>query len=173
MRLAARRDAIAREYATDYRVTFEVALPELIRCRQRHVPLPTAVGQTALSILSRYPDTLIARKHGAAAAGKVSREAAAVLAAGGLATSEGRRRLKRFDRRLRTTRPPWNPGATADLIGAALFVWILESGPPTNPPPRSLSGHCVGPRSTRRDGIPGQAPRARVSRRRGSSRGRK
>jgi triphosphoribosyl-dephospho-CoA synthase len=168
MRLAAPRDAIAREYATDYGVTFDVALPALIRFRHGHLPLPLAVGQTSLTLLARYPDTLIVRRHGAQVARSVAREAARVLAAGGLATAAGRRRLERFDHWLRNARPPMNPGATADLIAAALFVWILESGPSAELPLRSRSGLRVGP-----DGMPGRAPKAPRSRRRGSSRGRK
>lgn len=143
MRLASARDAVAREYAADYRVTFEIALPMLLRARHGHRPLPIAIADTSLRLLARIPDTLIARKQGGAVARRVSRSAASVLAAGGQATTEGRRSLARFDHRLRSARPPLNPGATADIVAAALFVWILETGVPADGPVRR-------PRSPRR-----------------------
>ncbi len=136
MALAAERDAIAREYDTGFATVFEIALPLLLRARERHLPLPFAVAETFLALLACRPDTLIARKRGDDAARRVSRGAASVLEAGGPASAEGRRRLARFDRRLRSARPPLNPGATADLVATALFVWFLETGPPRDAPIR-------------------------------------
>jgi triphosphoribosyl-dephospho-CoA synthase len=46
MRLAGRRDAIAREYATGFSATFGAGLPTLCLLRERHVPLPLAIAQT-------------------------------------------------------------------------------------------------------------------------------
>jgi triphosphoribosyl-dephospho-CoA synthase len=129
MRLAAERDAVAREYATDYAVTFTLALPALRRLRARHVPAPVAIAQIYLMILAEWPDTLIARKAGMARARRVSEEAARVLRAGGVLSARGRVLAERLDRRLRRARPPLNPGATADLTVAAIFLWILEELP--------------------------------------------
>ncbi len=130
MRLAAGRDAIAREYASDFRTTFTVGLPTLRRLRARHLSLAHAISQTYLSILAGATDTLIARRHGTEAAERVSRAAAAALQAGGVLTASGRRRIAALDRRLRASRPPQNPGATADLTVAALMALLLESAPP-------------------------------------------
>jgi triphosphoribosyl-dephospho-CoA synthase len=126
MRLAAGRDAIAREYATDFETTFTVGLPTLRALRARHLPLPDAATQTYLTLLASQPDTLIARKRGAAQARKVSVMARRVLEAGGLLTPRGRKMVEALDRRLRRPRPPLNPGATADLTVAALFLSLLE-----------------------------------------------
>jgi triphosphoribosyl-dephospho-CoA synthetase len=79
--------------------------------------------------MATFPDTLVARQHGAGAARRLARAAAAVIAAGGTRTSEGRRRLVRLDRRLRAARPPLNPGATADIVTAALFAWLVSHRP--------------------------------------------
>ena len=150
MRLASTRDAVAREYADDYRVTFEIALPLLLRARDGHRPLTIAVAETSLRLLARIPDTLIARKQGAAIARRVSRRAASVLAAGGPATTAGRRSLARFDRGLRTARPPLNPGATADIVATALFIWILETGMPASAPIRRSQSPRRGSARARR-----------------------
>ncbi len=136
MRLAAGRDAIAREYATGYATTFTLALPALRRLRERHVPIADAIAQTYLTILAAVPDTLIARKRGEAAARAVSRSTAAALRAGGLLSDRGRRLTARLDARLRRARPPLNPGTTADLTVAALFLWLLSGEDAPDPAPR-------------------------------------
>lgn len=128
MRLAAGRDAVAREYATGFETTFTVALPALRRLRASRVPLPRAIAQTCLILLADRSDTLIARRHGMAAARAVSRSAGRVLRAGGVLTPRGRRLAAALDRRLRRSRPPLNPGATADLVAACLFAWLVEPG---------------------------------------------
>ncbi len=126
MRLAAGRDSVAREYDTGFGTTFTSTLPRLRDLRARHLPLPHAIVQTFLSLLAATPDTLIARRHGAPAAREVSRRAGAALHAGGVLTERGRRRIDRLDHLLRSADPPLNPGATADLMVAALFVDLLE-----------------------------------------------
>jgi triphosphoribosyl-dephospho-CoA synthase len=126
MALAARRDAIASEYARGYRLTFGVGAPALRRWLGRGLPLDEAVVMTYLTILARRADSLIARRSGAAAARRVSRHAARTLAAGGVCTARGRRALAAFDSWLRRSR--LNPGTTADLTAAALFVSSLVPG---------------------------------------------
>ena len=126
MRLAAARDAVAREYATRYDATWRVGLPAFRRARAAGLPIDRAVVATGLALMAEFPDTLIVRRHGAAAARAVRREARAVLAAGGPATPRGRALVERLDRWLRDPRRRFNPGATADLVTASLFVWLLE-----------------------------------------------
>jgi triphosphoribosyl-dephospho-CoA synthetase len=58
----------------------------------------------------------------------VSRRAGEVRAAGATRTPEGRRALAELDYELRDPRNRRNPGSTADLTCAALFVVILEGG---------------------------------------------
>ena len=126
MRLARRRDAIAREYATGFRATFTVGLPALREARAHGVPAERAIAQVLLTLLGRAPDTLLARRHGQHAARAVSREARSILAAGGALTRRGLGKIEALDRRLRAARPPLNPGATADITAAVLFVALLE-----------------------------------------------
>jgi triphosphoribosyl-dephospho-CoA synthase len=126
MALAVERDAIAAEYLSDYAITFERGLPLLkaaldARCGER-----VAVTQTYLQLLAELPDTLIARKQGRTAAQAVSQQAAWVLAAGGALTEAGRRAMAGFDASLRVMDNQLNPGTTADLVAATLFVALLE-----------------------------------------------
>ena len=49
-----------------------------------------------------------------------------VLAAGGVRTAAGREALQRFDASLREPGNALNPGTTADLVTAAIFVALVE-----------------------------------------------
>jgi triphosphoribosyl-dephospho-CoA synthase len=125
MRLAAERDAIARAYADAYEAVFTVGVPALERVRRRGADVDQAIAFAFLELLAASPDTLVRRRHGDRAAARVSAEAAKALAAGGPLRPAGRRLVARLDARLRRARPPINPGATADLVAASLFVWLL------------------------------------------------
>ena len=128
MRLAAGHDAIASEYATDFAITFDISAPALTRALDAGLEWPVAAVETSLTILAHQRDTLIERKLGRDAADAVSREAAEVLASGGVRTTDGRQRLERFDAGLRDGANRRNPGTTADLTAAALFVVIIDRG---------------------------------------------
>jgi triphosphoribosyl-dephospho-CoA synthase len=127
MRLAARRDTVAAEYARGFPVTLGVALPALRRAERAGLATLDAVAQTHLAVLARVPDTLIARKAGAAAAAAVSARARAVMRAGGLRTARGRALARRLDGMLRRDGNRLNPGTSADLVTAALFLRLLET----------------------------------------------
>ncbi len=125
MVLAVERDAIAAEYLNDYAVIFERGLPALQTAREHKVPERDAVTHVFLTLLATAPDTLIARKLGHAAAQAVSDRAAQVIAVGGVFSEEGRREVAQLDARLRDTKNTLNPGTTADLVAATLFVELL------------------------------------------------
>ena len=128
MALAAGRDAIAREYLTDFATTFEVGHPALRRARAAGLDWSDATLETYLTLLAAAPDTHVARKLGAAAAGDVQGRARTVLECGGVRTPAGRDAIAALDGDLRHPRNTRNPGATADLTAAALFVVLLEGG---------------------------------------------
>jgi triphosphoribosyl-dephospho-CoA synthase len=126
MALAAERDAIAREYVTDFALTFETGVPALLAARRDGLAWTDAVVDAYLALLDKSADTHIARKLGLAEAAKVSERAREILAAGGVGSAEGKRGLATLDAELRDPRNRRNPGTTADLTCAALFVVILE-----------------------------------------------
>ena len=128
MRLAAGRDAIAREYATGFEATFETAAPALRRARIDGLTWSDAIVETFLKLLAVTPDTHVARRAGDELAAAVSRRARDVLAAGGVRSEGGRRAIDEMDRALRDAEHAANPGATADLMAAAVFVVLIESG---------------------------------------------
>lgn len=126
MRAAQDRDAVAREYVTDFEITFEMGYPALRRFLEEGRKLSNAIVQTALTILAQVPDTLIRRKEGLAVAQDVSRRAAAVLQAGGVFSKRARAALEAFDRSLRDEEHRLNPGTTADLTTASIFVLLVK-----------------------------------------------
>jgi triphosphoribosyl-dephospho-CoA synthase len=128
MRLAAHRDGVAREYATAFEVTFETGAPVLDRARGDGLDWDDAIVETFLTLLAAVPDTHVARRGGVALAADVSRRAGTALAAGGVRSAAGRRAIDELDRGLRDARHTANPGTTADLTAAAIFVVLLEHG---------------------------------------------
>ena len=145
MKLAADHDRIAMQYASGFddlhrsvvpvlqrhlTAPLGTPFPNLVSTLNSHVPVefaPTliepdllnAIALAHLQLLADAADSLIARKGGTMAAQRVQRHAAsldffdsqAVLA---------------FDRWLRSDGNRRNPGTTADLIAAALFVLLTQ-----------------------------------------------
>jgi len=140
MRLAADRDLVARQYATDYDDVFGVGYPALAGWLRDGRSLEVAIVGCYLRMLANRPDTLIARKRGAAVAAEASRRAAAVLAAGWPDARPDP--ADDLDRWLRADGHARNPGATADLTAAAIFLALAESTIPL-PGADLRSGICL------------------------------
>jgi triphosphoribosyl-dephospho-CoA synthase len=126
MAAAAERDSVAAEYAFGFALTFDLGLPALRRALDDGLRARPAIVEAFLALLAALPDTLVARKRGRAAAERVSARAAAVVDAGGVRTEAGRAALADFDAALRADGNALNPGTTADLVTAVLFVALLE-----------------------------------------------
>lgn len=127
MRLAADRDLIARQYANGFADVFDFGVPAFLEGLERFGCVEAAIIHSQLRWLAEYPDSLIARKNGPAVAEDVRRRAAEVLRLGGLSTPEGRDAGVALDRHLRSDGNRLNPGTTADLIAACLFVALREN----------------------------------------------
>jgi triphosphoribosyl-dephospho-CoA synthase len=123
---AADRDSVASEYVTDYALTFDTGVPALVAALGDGLALREAIVELHLRLLDQTPDSLVARKRGTDAAARVSAGAREVLAAGGVRTAAGRRALRSFDASLREAGNALNPGTTADLVTATLFVALVE-----------------------------------------------
>jgi triphosphoribosyl-dephospho-CoA synthase len=126
MRLAERRDSIASEYATGFALTFERGWPALHQARLDGLSWDDAVVETFLALLASTIDTHIARKVSAGTVKLVMSKARDVVIAGGVRTEDGRRALGGLDNFLRDGTNLLNPGTTADLVAAAIFVELVE-----------------------------------------------
>jgi len=131
MALAASRDGIARQYANGYADVLGVGMPALVEWLDRSGSLERAIIGCALTMLAELGDGLIGRKCGEAVAVEASQRARAALARGAPLRPEP---LAELDRWLRVDGHRRNPGTTADLVTATLYVWLRERGPCPLPP---------------------------------------
>jgi len=127
MRLAANRDAVARQYANDFTDIFERVAPTLAQLYAQSNSLEWAITVTHLMLMADEPDSLIRRKCGDEIAGEAQRRAAAALAAIAQGGSEAASVFHQLDNWLRADGNRRNPGTSADLIAAGLFV-ALRTG---------------------------------------------
>jgi triphosphoribosyl-dephospho-CoA synthase len=126
MKASAERDRIAEELSSGLPIVFKCGLPHFEACLSEEYPssLPAgsdmraAILRTYIYLLSKYPDTFIAKKHSTKKAVDVSDKAKDVL--------KGRLPLARFDAMLRSSGNQLNPGTTADLIAAVTFSYLLK-----------------------------------------------
>ncbi len=132
MALAADRDLVARQYANGFVEVFDVGVSALEAGIEKIGSLEGAIVWTHLQLLARYPDSLIARKRGPEEAQEASARAGKVLEAGWPGEPAGRAALTEFDAWLRAVDHQRNPGTTADLVTASLFV-ALRMGTITLP----------------------------------------
>jgi triphosphoribosyl-dephospho-CoA synthase len=115
MRMAADRDLVARQYATEYADVLGMALPALRDGLGDGLSLEQAIIRTHVTVLSQNLDTLILRKQGRVVAENVRLVASRAIVSGN---------FDELDRFLRNK--TLNPGATADLIAATLFAALAE-----------------------------------------------
>lgn len=139
MRLAASRDGVARQYATNYRDIAHMVLPSLRRSHTAGLAWDEAIVTAFLETLAACPDTLIARKQGLTLAEEASRRALSVLKSGDPKSNAHRAAIADFDTWLRADGHARNPGTTADLIAAGLFLALGDGTMPLPRRPRGVS----------------------------------
>ena len=127
MKLAADRDLIARQYANNYADVFDLGVPAFVAAFAKYGNVEAAVIACQFAWMAAFPDSLIARKRGLAVAEDVQRRVQHVLSLGGLDTPAGRRAGVELDAYLRSDGNKLNPGTTADLVAACLFVALREN----------------------------------------------
>ncbi len=125
MRLAASRDLVARQYTNHFQQVQQVA-NSLSQGVQQGWPLAQSIVHSFLTLLAEHPDSLIARKCGDEDASEVSVRSAAVLAQGEPGQEDYERGLTELDFWLRSDGHRRNPGTSADLIAAGLFVLLRD-----------------------------------------------
>lgn len=126
MSAAADRDLIARQYVTTFADVFDLVADRLAQITANGHSLTVAIVDTHLRLMSERPDSLIARKCGPAIAQQSAVMAARVLAAGEPDSADYFNALADFDFWLRSDGHRRNPGTSADMLGAGLFVALWE-----------------------------------------------
>ena len=103
----------------------ELGLPELRRSRMRGESETASRLNALLAIVSRLDDTCVLSRAGPAALRAFQEQATGVLAAGGVATLSGRRRLRQLDSLALACNA--SPGGAADLLAATLYLDRAEA----------------------------------------------
>ena len=124
------RDSICSEWVTDFYITFLEGYPCLVSELNKGNGLNNAVVNTFLNILARHPDSLIQRKTNLEKSIEISRKARELLDQGGADTENGKARLFSWDDELNRSQGMLNPGTTADLTAASIFVLLLAGWRP-------------------------------------------
>ncbi|ADG13189.1 triphosphoribosyl-dephospho-CoA protein [Methanocaldococcus infernus ME] len=116
---SADHDLIGGEWVNSFPISFEgCKLLEHYYEKERDINL--AITKTFLSILSKYPDSLIIKKKGYDVAKKVSELAKKVLKDFSI------EKLKEFDNYLRLEGNKLNPGTTADLTASSIMLFLIK-----------------------------------------------
>jgi len=126
MAMAADRDLVARQYADHFVTVFEEVAGRIAFLVTRGWSIIKSIIHVHLELMSRYPDSLIARKCGEARAQESSDRASIALASGPAGSTEYEESLRDFDFWLRSDGNRRNPGTTADLIAAGIFVALRD-----------------------------------------------
>ncbi|MHC2066606.1 triphosphoribosyl-dephospho-CoA synthase [Bremerella sp. T1] len=126
MQLAADRDMIAKQYTNGFAELFDAAVPLLTDSSHASLPLSHRIVHAHVSLMASHPDTLIARKNGQEMAEQSAVMARRVLDAGPPFEDDYLQQLSNLDFWLRCDGHKRNPGTTADMIAAGLFVCLRQ-----------------------------------------------
>lgn len=126
MQLAADRDLVARQYSNQFEQVFSFVVPRLEQAIGAGQSLSTAIVHVFLQLMVEFPDSLIARRRGIETARRAAAMAQAVLNAGRPWDENYENHLADLDFWLRADGHARNPGTSADLIAAGLFVALRE-----------------------------------------------
>ena len=126
MRLAEDRDKVAFQYTNDFSDLFEFVVPVLKDeyCSGRG--LIDSIIWTYLKTLAQFPDSLIARKCGNETSNAASAMASQAISARANSIEAYHAAMADLDFWLRADSNRRNPGTTADLVTAGLFVVLRE-----------------------------------------------
>ncbi|MEM6691570.1 MAG: triphosphoribosyl-dephospho-CoA synthase [Planctomycetota bacterium] len=117
MKHAAGRDDVALQYTTEFDRVCTAITPKLIE-ETKQLGMLEGIAETQRWMLAEYADTLISRKHDANVAKRIQQKAQQLDSL-------------ELDALLRGDGNQYNPGTTADLLAASIFVMLAGMIPET------------------------------------------
>ena len=123
-------DTICREWVLGYEITFTKGYPFLLKALKKTNNINSAIVDTYLHILSEEPDSLIQRKNDLQTALAVSKKAKAIMIEGGYASNKGYELIVTLDKELQEAGGNLNPGTTADITAASIYLLLLDGWRP-------------------------------------------
>lgn len=121
LKISAGWDRLANELTSSMPVCFDIGFPTFNELKSESINKATVL--TFLTILSQIPDTLISRKYGDEVAQSVSDKVKELLT---FKDDDFLDKLNEFDDYLYENK--FNPGTTADLTAASIFISYLYDG---------------------------------------------
>ncbi|HIP84702.1 MAG TPA: hypothetical protein EYH15_04360 [Methanothermococcus okinawensis] len=119
-KISAQWDNISREWVQGFPITFE-GYKILKNYYREEGDIHWAVTKTYIHILSKYPDTLIARKNNWEIAVDISRIAREIKERG-----FKKEDIEKLDVYLSRDGNKLNPGTTADIVAGSLMIFLLD-----------------------------------------------
>lgn len=125
MRLAEKRDRIARQYTHAFQDVFDFIAPTLARSIEFEIDVLLGIRLAQIQIIAEYGDSLIERKCGHQLSNEAKTRARRLLDI----KDDTKRKAgeEDFDIWLRADNNRRNPGTTADLIAAGMFLLLQEN----------------------------------------------
>ncbi len=126
MKIAEKRDTIARQYVNNYDAIWCIGLPNLTKAINCGETVEWATTFAYLIMLSKMPDTLVHRKYGQVIAEKISTDAHSLIKKikENSRLSDIQFEVIEWDNKLKKEKR--NPGTTADLVAATLLIYIFQ-----------------------------------------------
>lgn len=124
MQEASSRDLVARQYCHGFSDLFDSLCPWIEQGLTKGWTLSQSIVHCHIQCMATFPDSLIGRKCGLPVARESQQRAKAVLASGNPASDSYQQAASELDNWLRADGHRRNPGTTADMIGAALFIGL-------------------------------------------------
>jgi len=126
MKLAADRDLIAAQYASEFHDVLTTGQNFLTECSELAVSQPQQISMLAVRLLAEFGDSLIARKCGVEMSDVVREKARSLLDSGWPMQHDTVKQFAAFDAFLRADGNRRNPGTTADLVAGILFAALRD-----------------------------------------------
>lgn len=127
MAFSAKRDRVAKQYTDGFFDVFQEVVALLVQGQEQFSTIEEAIVFAHVSLMARFPDSLIVRKNGSEVGDKTVSMAGDCIDALQLGTKQFYARVSDLDLWLRSDGHRRNPGTTADLIAAGLFAAIANS----------------------------------------------
>jgi|Deesub1362B_J571_1020462.scaffolds.fasta_scaffold00005_208 triphosphoribosyl-dephospho-CoA synthase len=138
MKMSSSWDLVSQEMVRNLKIVCSEGYPYFVKALDETGDINIAIVHTFLVLLSKHPDTFIARKYGlrfvddvslAVKVGmkksnEIAKRADDILKAGGLSSKEGKDMIFKLDEDLAAER--LNPGTTADITATTIFVALLN-----------------------------------------------
>lgn len=128
MRFASRNDPLARDYASAFELSRDLARPAILAALSTGDSSRGAVVQSYLETLAEVPDMDVIARAGEREADEVSRMARGVVKAGGVHSRRGLEGIANLDGLLRED-SRLAPTATEPVVVAAAYLVCVEHGP--------------------------------------------